>query len=433
MAGESLARDQRQQSNRISQAMAEQRETQERRMLEITQEKWQRAHGHLVDLVRRLDPEYGDASEKGNLRLAQLSDDDLAHRIHMRLRLLFAAKREIPDIRRQVCLQVDQQCGELEARGAALAEENCVFQEENNSLNPQRLPSCEPQSLARAVPSEPIQAGSRCRPEEGFEPTGGSMGWASGEVHTQAQAALCVMGETGMVLRSSILRETANRLNLSPESKELPEALERLLHTEGEGSPAFVSRIDVGNGQEDQSGDQVILRLTETGKSAYLGSSGKTAVENAYDRLVRLYDSAEEALLILRSVEVLEAAGYRIKGFAQEIYLNDRKLVADIEAVDPSSGEVLLIVVERDSRAKSFGRKQKWVNLWEAANGKVYVICEDVACQRGVQNEINIALRGLRFSSFLTNLQRLDGGQRSEGGGIWLSGKQARCLERLPY
>jgi hypothetical protein len=94
--------------------------------------------------------------------------------------------------------------------------------------------------------------------------------------------------------------------------------------------------------------------------------------------------------------------------------------------VDRSTGELIFIEVEHDVNKGQTARKLKWMNLYEASNGNLYVFCDNLTCQRAVQGEINLALGGLTYNSFLTNLHGLRSGKRSENGSIWLSIKRMK-------
>lgn len=52
--------------------------------------------------------------------------------------------------------------------------------------------------------------------------------------------------------------------------------------------------------------------------------------------------------------------------------------------------------------------------------GYLYVFCDNLDCQRTIQGEINLALVGLAYYSFLTKLHGLRNGKRAEkDGSIW--------------
>ncbi|HOU00420.1 MAG TPA: hypothetical protein PLE00_07065, partial [Anaerolineaceae bacterium] len=89
---------------------------------------------------------------------------------------------------------------------------------------------------------------------------------------------------------------------------------------------------------------------------------------------------------------------------------------------DPKTGEVIFVEVERDVSKDQISRKMKWMKFYEASNGNLYVFCDNLNCQRAIQGEINLALSGLNYSSFLTNLHGLRNGKRAtKDGSIWFS------------
>jgi hypothetical protein len=89
--------------------------------------------------------------------------------------------------------------------------------------------------------------------------------------------------------------------------------------------------------------------------------------------------------------------------------------------MDPSTGQLIFVEVERDVHKDQMARKQKWMNLFEASNGNLYVFCDNLSGQRAIQGEINLAIGGMNYNSFLTNLHGLRNGKLSEkDGSIWL-------------
>jgi hypothetical protein len=160
----------------------------------------------------------------------------------------------------------------------------------------------------------------------------------------------------------------------------------------------------------------------EQGMVVYRALYHQEPKENEYKRLIRFHSTPEHTLLNIQAAEELVEAGYYIKGQAQPIQLsNGSTFIPDIIAVDPL-GEIVFIEVERDVHKDQVARKQKWMNFYEATNGHLYVFCDNLTCERSVQAEMNLALSGLRFNSFLTNLHGLRSGKRSKkDGSIWLS------------
>jgi hypothetical protein len=137
--------------------------------------------------------------------------------------------------------------------------------------------------------------------------------------------------------------------------------------------------------------------------------------------LIRHHSSPEHTILNIQAGEILVDEGFQFRGRAQPINLsNGETYIPDIVAVDPKTGEVIFIEVERDVNKDQISRKQKWMKFYEASNGNLYVVCDNLNCQRAIQGEINLAPGGLVYNSFLTNLHGLRNGKRAEkDGSIW--------------
>jgi hypothetical protein len=181
-----------------------------------------------------------------------------------------------------------------------------------------------------------------------------------------------------------------------------------------------------GSSSGDNNPD--VLRLTKEGNLTYQVLAGQDPKQNEYDWLIRCHSSPEHTILNIQVAEVLVEAGYLIKGQVQEIQLsNGSTFIPDISAIDPATEELIFIEVERDMHKDKMGRKQKWINLFEATNGNLYVFCDNLTGQRAIQGEINFALGGLSYNSFLTNLNGLRNGKRSDkNGGIWISVRRGK-------
>ncbi len=156
--------------------------------------------------------------------------------------------------------------------------------------------------------------------------------------------------------------------------------------------------------------------------------TGKDPKDNEYERLIHSHATPEHTILNIQAAEMLVEGGYQIQGQVQEIRLsNGGSFIPDIIAADRKTGEVIFVEVERDVHKDQSTRKQKWINLYEASNGTLYVVCDNLSCQRVIQGEINLALGGLAYNSYLTNLHGLRSGNRSEkNGSIWLSIKRGK-------
>ena len=333
---------------------------------------------------------------------------------------------EVAEIRSQL-KELTTKYAELEKVNASLLETNKRIQAENVSLNSHL-------SALRQAQKESIH---QIGPETGpIEETPGKSGesislphwitqWQQSKGFEKSSTAILVMGETGKALRPFITKEMAKRLSLSVDNNSLDDAVSRLLNDEEGLHPPLIERVEALPDQGSSSGGNHpdVLRLTEDGKMAYQVLTGKPLKENEYERLIRCHSSPEHTILNIQATEMLEEVGYKIKGQAQEIRLfNGGTFIPDIVVVEPSTGELIFIEVERDVHKDQAARKVKWMNIYEASNGNLYVFCDNLTCQRAIQGEINLALGGLTYNSFLTNLHGLRNGKRSEkDGSIWLS------------
>jgi hypothetical protein len=438
MAEISLEEFQRNQSEQISREIIGQSEKHEQKMQTNWQRIWETAHQHLVTLLRFMDKDYDEGCEKSNHPLGKFSDDDLAYLIHIRIRALMddAKKKETPgeinEIRHQL-KELSQKYAELEGVNAGLLDTNKRMQDKNTSLNSHLAALRQAQKdVLQHVLSE---AGSVA---ETSEVHGNSISiptwiesWQESKGFEKSSTAVLVIGETGKALRPSITREMAKRLSLSAENNSLDEALSRLLSQEENLQyPALIEKVEVvlDHGSSSGGNNPDILRLTEDGKLAYQVFTGLMPKENEYDRLIRCHSSPEHTILNIQAAEILMESGYLIKGQAQEIRLsNGGTFIPDIISVEQSTGEVIFVEVERDVHKDQMARKLKWMNLYEASNGNLYVFCDNLTCQRAIQGEINLALGGLIYNSFLTNLHGLRNGKRSErDGSIWLSKRRGK-------
>ena len=427
---------QRNQSIRISRDIIGQSEEHEQKMQTNAQKLWENAHKQLVALLRFLDQDYDESCEKATRPLDSFSDDDLAYLIHVRLRAMQGnsskkgAQSEIIEVKRSL-QELSQKFAELERENADLLEANKGIQAENTNLNSHL-------SALRQAQRDVLTHGpSEVKPTEEISVVPDNSHllpdwikvWRESKTFEKTSTAILVIGETGKALRPSISKEMARRLSLSTDNGSLEEAISRLLSSDEGSHPILVERIEAMPGQGSSSGgnNPDILRLNDEGKIAYQVLSGQIPKENEYNRLLRCHSSPEHTILNIQAVEILAEAGYLIKAQAQEIQLsNGSTFIPDIIAVDQASGELIFVEVERDVNKGQTARKQKWMNLYEASNGNLYVFCDNLSCQRAVQGEINLVLGGLAFNSFLTNLHGLRIGKRSENGEIWFSSKRVK-------
>ena len=432
MAEISLEEFQRNQSVQISRQIIGQSEEHEQKMQTNWQRLWETAHQHLVTLLRFLDKDYDEACEKSNHPLEKFTDDDLAYLVHIRVRPMLDEQKkkggpgEVAEIRNQL-KEMALKYADLEKTNAGLLETNKRIQAENISLNSHlsALRQAQKEVIHQvAVGTGPVE-GINAMQDNSISLPSWIKVWQESKGFEKSSTAILVVGETGKALRPSITKNMAKRLSLSADNNSLDEAVSRLLNNEEGLHPALIERMEVLPDQGSSSGGNHpdVLRLTENGKMAYQVLTEKLPKENEYERLVRCHSSPEHTILNIQATEMLEEVGYKIKGQAQEIRLfNGGAFIPDIVAVEPSTGELIFIEVERDVHKDQIARKIKWMNIYEASNGNLYVFCDNLTCQRAIQGEINLALGGLAYNSFLTNLHGLRNGKRSEkDGSIWLS------------
>ncbi len=428
---------QRNQSVRISRDIIGQSEEHEQKMQTNAQKSWENAHKQLVALLRFLDQDYDEACEKFNHPLEKLVDDDLAYLIHIRMRAMIdeVKKKEKPgeinEIRSQL-RELSQKYSELEQVNIGLVEVNKILQTENISLNShlsalrQSQKDVLNQTMTGARTVEELHASTaNLAPLPTWIKT-----WQASKGFEKSSMAILVMGETGKALRPFITKEMAKRLSLSSDNNSLDEAISRLQTHEENTHPILIEKIEGISMLGSSSGGNCpdVLRLNEEGKLAYKVLVGQDPKGNEYDWLIHCHSSPEHTILNIQAAEFLLEAGYLIKGRVQEIQLsNGGSFIPDITALDPTTGELIFIEVERDVHKDQMARKQKWMNLYEASNGNLYGFCDNLTGQRAIQGEINLALGGLIYNSFLTNLHGLRNGKRSEkDGGIWLSVRRVK-------
>jgi hypothetical protein len=420
---------QRNQSIRISREIIGQSEEHEQKMQANAQKLWENAHKHLVALLRLLDQDYDESCEKATRPLESFSDDDLAYLIHVRLRAMQgnASKMKKPD----GTIDIKQSLKELSQKYADLEQTLLASQELNKKLQSEKSALEAHLAALRQIQKDDVSQNIQPQKTDTEESSGLTpvpdwvKTWQSSKNFEKTSAAILVMGEMGIALRPSIIKQMANRLSLSAANKNLDEALNWLMSPEGNEVPILVEQINgvVEQGSSSGGNQPAVLHLTRDGQAAYQVLTGKIPKENEFDALIRHHSSPEHTILNIQAGEILVYEGYKIRGRAQTINLsNGETYIPDIIAVDPKTGEVIFVEVERDVSKDQISRKTKWMKFYEASNGNLYVFCDNLNCQRAIQGEINLALSGLSYNSFLTNLHGLRNGKRAgKDGSIWFS------------
>ncbi|NLI09032.1 MAG: hypothetical protein GX457_18375 [Thermotogaceae bacterium] len=425
---------QRNQSTRISREIIGQSEEHEQKMQANAQKLWENAHKHLVALLRFLDQDYDESCEKATRPLESFSDDDLAYLIHVRLRTLQGpASKKIEPLEIN---ELKQRLKELNQKYADLEQELIATQESRKSIQAEKEAlETHLSAIRQAQKEKPFQDNQSQKilvesSEISLVIPHWIKTWKSTKGFEKTSTAILVMGEMGVALRPSVIKMIAKRLSLPIVNHSLDEAINRLLIGEENVHPRLIEKIEGISEKGSSSGGNIpdVLRLTKDGNFAYRVLTGANPKQNDYDRLIKSHSSPEHTILNLQAAEFLVEQGYLLTGQAQEIHLsNGGTFFPDISVMDPSTGELIFIEVERDVHKDQVTRKQKWINLFEASNGSLYVFCDNLTGQRAIQGEINLALGGLSYNSFLTNLHGLRNGKRSEkDGSIWLSVKRGK-------
>jgi hypothetical protein len=234
------------------------------------------------------------------------------------------------------------------------------------------------------------------------------------------------MGETGKCLRPSLIELLAKKLNLTLPNGSLSETFSRLINFDSNGGLVEALEVFQQTGASTGGNHPDLLRLTERGRVAYQYLAGYQALENEYDRLIRKHKSPEHTVLNIQAAEALiEFGDYEVIEQAPDIQLPDGSVfIPDLVARHRRTGETIFVEVERDTGKNRGTRIVKWKNVLNATNGNIFVICDNISCERAIQTEINQALEGFRFNSRLTNINSLRKGKRAQDGGIWLSVKR---------
>jgi hypothetical protein len=423
-----LAEYQRRMSAQVCREIIRQSQEHEQEMETKAQKLWEYAHKQLVTFLRTMDMDYGEACDRGGRPLDSFRDEDLAYLIHVRLKALMNKSdgREQTtglDAARQQLRGLNKDFSDLQLKNIELMASNTKVQKENEKLARQLT------SLLEEKNSGASQSPPQANPiGDGSSSSGNSIpdwikDWRGSESFEKSSMVIQVMGETGKALRASINRELAKRLALPADDESLGEAASCLMGDEGRAQPGLIERIEAIPGKYSDS----VLRLSREGQLAYRLLTSREPMENEYERLIRLHSAPEQSILNIQATEMLAEAGYVIKGQAQKVQLPEGGLIVpDIILIDPSTGELILVKVEWGGPKDLLARKQKWIHLYSASKGNLYVFCDSLTSQRAVQAEMNLALAGLVYNSYLTNLHDLQKGKRSEQSGIWLSSKKAK-------
>ena len=436
MVGDPLAAHQSEQANRISDEIVRQSLEHQQALQANAERKWKSAHQGLVEIVRSLDSDYYDACQKSGHAIEGFDDEALHHWIVIRVkslqnRLLQTMRSDNSSILQNQLDEAVQKIEDYQQEEKRQREIIRGLQTENQQLSTHlhAIRQMHRPAAAQEEPQGNSQTGEKQEPIKSVEGEPDWMKeWRSGRTFVKESTALILMGETGKSLRHSLVDLLSKKLNLSSNNSSLSETFNRLINFDTIGGLVEVLNVFEQTGSSTGGNHPDVLRLTGRGQMAYQYLSGKLPIENEYERLIRRHKSPEHTLLNIQAEEALvEFGGYRIAEQAPDIQLPDGSLfIPDLVAVDPSTGEMIFVEVEREAGKDRGARVRKWKNLLNATNGNIYVICDNIGCERAIQTEINQALGDARFNSHLTNINSLRKGKRAQDGGMWLSVRRGR-------
>jgi hypothetical protein len=436
MVGDPLATHQSEQANRISDEVIRQSVEHQQTIQANAEQRWKKAHEALVQVVRHLDADYFDACQKSGHAIVDFEDEALHMWIVARIKSL--QNRLLQSTRPDNTLALQNNLTEALGKIEVLQQEEKnlrrIIQELRSDNQQLSIHLNAIQQVQRTItPTPETQAGSiqdsklEDAPKTTSEPDW-MQDWRSGRTFSKESTAIITMGETGKCLRPSLIELLAKKLNLTLPNGSLSETFTRLINFDNGGGLVEVLNVFQHDGASTGGNHPDLLRLTQRGRDAFQYLTGNQARENEYDRLVPKHKSPEHTVLNIQASEVLiETGDYEVLEQAPDIHLPDGSVfIPDLVARYRKTGETIFIEVERDTGKNQGVRPIKWKNVLNATNGNIYVICDNISCQRAIQKEINEVLEDSRFNSHLTNINSLRDKKRARGGGIWLSIKRTQ-------
>lgn len=425
-----LSDQQQMQAALVSQAYLQDIAREQQRKLEKLEAMYALAHNGLVSFLTLLDPDFIDTCLKQGKLISKLDDRIVQQRVIAAIKGL-KEKVVLPGENYPVDSSVFQpNYQQLIEENRALSQqlekaqqEIGALQQERENLRVQAAASI--QIVHKVLTEEPQpddtpkQAISPI--EQGVPEPDWMVTWRQGKTYPRDSVFLCLIGETGLSRQPSIKKLAAAKLDLRLDNGSLSKPIERLSDPEG---PNFIETIEDFDKTGSAAGGALpkFFRLTDRGRQAYWMLTGRNATECEYDRLIKLHKTPEHTFLNLRTMDILEEIGdYSILLHTPAIKLPDSgQFMPDIVARKNGTEEIIYVEVERSTGKDTNFRVQKWVNLWTASSGQIYVVCDTKRAVKTLTSEINSALAGYTYSSHLTDLEELQAKKRGKDGGIWI-------------
>lgn len=420
MATEPLSQRQAQQADLLTGAYLDQIEKEHSGRIQDLQQAYAIAHSGLVSFLTLLDPGYIDGWIKGGKTLAQLDDRLVQMRVTDLLKQLrekpLASSTEINAELQHRILELQNQNQELQDALSRAKQRIEALEQENHGLQAQNSVKQQVEQLVQKEQSTSNEtAGSPVL--QGMVEPPWMAEWRQRTTFERDAIILILIGETGISRRPKIIQLAAVRMGLKPDNSAIGDAIQRI---EKRG---LIERLDLFEKRGSETGGVLpyLYRLTEQGRQAYWLLSGKNALECEFDVLLKRHKSPEHTLLNMRVREFLEDHQvYQVLLEAAELVLPDgHKFEPDITARDVSTGELIYIEVEREANKDTQTRIQKWQNFYTASHGNIRVICDKSGFMRKLASEINFALSGKQFATYISNIEEMEETLAAKGH-IWV-------------
>jgi len=423
MATDALSQQQAQQADLLTGAYLDQIEKEQSGRMQDLQHAYAIAHSGLLSFLTLLDPGYIDGWIKGGKTLAQLDD----RFVQMRVTELLKQLREKPwpkspetdtELKKRL-LELQNQNQALQDALARAQQRIVALEQENHGLKTQNNVQQQVEQLVEkeftASPSNNETAVSPVL--QGMAEPPWMAEWRKRTTFDRDAMLLSVIGETGISRRPKIIQRAAIRMAVKPDNSAIGDAIHRI---EKRG---LIEQLDLFEKRGSETGGVLpyLYRLTDQGRQAYWLLSGKNALECEFDVLIKRHKSPEHTLLNMKVREFLEDHQvYQVLLEAASLVLPDgHKFEPDITARDISTGELIYIEVEREANKDTQTRIQKWQNFNIASHGMIRVICDKPGFMRKLASEINFALSGQQFSTYISNIEEMEKALASKGH-IWV-------------
>lgn len=425
-----LSDQQQTQANAVAEAFLKDTAREQQRKLEMVEGMYATAHNGLVSFLTLLDPDFIDTCVKNGQPIHRLDDRLVQQRVIVAIKqlkeklvplqtaqnpaqaIIHTESERLTAEYRQLQLRLDQKEAEIQA--LKLENENLRMQVTASSQVAQKVQDEERQKEgSQGLSTSPITQGV---PEPDW-----MVAWRQSKTFARDSVFLCLIGETGVSRQPTIKKHAAAKLDLRLDNGSLSKPIDRLASPDGHQLLESIEDFEK-SGSDAGGALPKFYRLTDRGRQAYWMLTGRNAMACEYDRLLKQHKTPEHTFLNLRAMDILEEMGdYSIELQSPEIKLPDDSLfIPDIVARKNKTGQVIYVEVERGTGKDTGYRIQKWINLCVASGGQIYVICDTKRAAKALTSEMNCALAGYTYNSYLTDLEELQAKKRGRDNSIWV-------------